>query len=94
MILSMIKWFNQWLNDQIPDFNHPWLEFRKSKNAAFCFIYRYFGKNNSIIENTHIKTGFKKASQKFKCQETTNTHKTARILYLNRSKLPDSCASQ
>jgi hypothetical protein len=53
---------------------------------------RYFGENNSKIEDTNTKTGlnnFKKASQKF-----TNTHKTASILYLNRSKLSDSCASQ
>ena len=70
--------------------NNPWLEYSKLKNAAFCFICRYFGENNSKIEDTNTKTGFnnlKKASQKFKCHETTNTHKTVSILYLNRSKL-------
>ena len=66
--------------------NHSWLEQSKSKNAAFWFICRYFGENNSKIEDTYTKIGFnnfKKASQKFKCHKTTNTHKTAIILYLN-----------
>jgi hypothetical protein len=45
-------------------FNHPWLELRKSKNAAFCSICRYFGENNSKIEDTYTKTGFKKSISK------------------------------
>ena len=63
----------------------------------FCFICRYFGENNSKIEDTCTKTGFnnfKKTSQKFNYHETTNRHKIASILYLNRSKLSDSWASQ
>ena len=55
--------------------NHSWLEYSKSKNAAFCFVCRYFCENNSKIEPIYTKDGFtnfKKACEKLKNHESSN----------------------
>ena len=72
-----------------PDYyaQYSWLEYRNSKNATFCFVCRYFGKNNSNVENTFTLTGFKnlrKASNRYKENHNCSSHKTSTELYLNR----------
>jgi len=76
---------------------YSWLEYSKSKNAAFCFTCRHFGENNSKSESaftTEGFTNFTKATDKFKKHQDTNTHRTAALMYANRLAEKESCLSQ
>lgn len=68
---------------------HWWLEYSKSKNAAFCFVFRYFGQNSSNSESVYTKEGFtnfRKAKRKFKEHEESKSHKTAELMYNSRAR--------
>jgi len=76
---------------------YSWQKYNKSKNAAFCFVCRHFGDNNSSKEETYTKEGFTnfaKAAEKFKNHHGTHTHRTAALMYANRMAEKDSCISQ
>ena len=82
---------SKWYND------YSWLEYSISKNAAFCFVCRHFGDNNSNSDSMYRKDGFKvfrKGPAKFKEHSLCQTHKTAELSYQNRLVLTESCASQ
>ena len=59
---------------------YSWLEYSKTKNAAFCFTCRHFGENNSKKKNVYTDEGytdFRKAAEKLKLHNECQTHKTA-----------------
>jgi hypothetical protein len=65
----------------------PWLEYSRSKKAAFCFVCRYFGETSSKSQEAFTQIGFtnfKKGPEKFKKHAETEVHKTAKQLQANR----------
>jgi len=85
------KFSEKWYAD------HTWLEYSKSKNAAFCFVCRHFGANSGNADVIYTKNGFtnfRKGPRKFKEHSATNDHISATHLYLERLASTDSVASK
>ena len=56
-----------------------WLEYSKSKNAAFCFVCRHFGENSGYTNNLYTNEGFtnfRRGPQRFKEHADSSEHKT------------------
>ncbi len=85
------KFNSRWYSD------HPWLEYSKSKNAAFCFVCRHFGENNGYADPTYTKEGFtcfRKGPRRFKEHSISKDHLTAAHLYSERLLATDSVATK
>jgi len=77
---------------------HMWLEYSKSKNAAFCFVCRHFGhQNNSNKKVQYTKDGFtdfRNGPKRFREHERCEAHVTATTHYLNRISEQASASKQ
>ena len=86
---------NKFSDKWYPD--HTWLEYSKSKNAAFCFVCRHFGEINGNVDTVYAKDGFtnfRKGPRRLKEHSATKDHATASHLYLQRLAVTDSVASK
>jgi len=84
------KFNDKWYSD------HTWLEYSKSKNAAFCFVCRHFGENSGYVDKIYTKDGFttfRKGPRRFKEHASSKEHLTASHKYLQRMAASDSVAS-